>query len=269
MIYPWKLNYWQTGEWQVVNERLQDMAKSHKSFNPSRSELFASLRAIPDRDVKVAIFGQDPYPTRRFATGLAFSIPGHIGPGDFPPTLRTILKEYSTDLGLPYPSHGSLVRWAEQGVLLWNAIPTCQTGKSLSHDWDEYSYLTKEITQKLSKKGIVFAFLGAVAKRYLEGVDLTKNEVIITSHPSPRGVRFSNNPFEGSRLFSTINDKLVSQGLDPIDWRLPDVPDQPDKSNPKDLRQPGRVWHSNRRLSWRPRTVVGGVPDPGGLQVHE
>lgn len=269
MTYPWKLNYWQTGEWQVVNERLKDMEKAGVVFNPSRSSLFRALSTTSLGETKVAILGQDPYPDSRYATGLAFSIPAEIGADSFPPTLRTIFDEYTADLGYPTPSHGSLLRWAEQGVLLWNTIPSCQAGKSLSHDWDEYSYLTKEIVQKLSEKGIVFAFLGAIAKRYLEEVDLTKNEVILTSHPSPRGIKFSKTPFEGSRLFSTINDKLISQGLTPIDWKLPDVPDQPDQSNPKDIRQPGRVWNSNRTLSWTPRSVVGGVPHPGGLQIHE
>ncbi len=269
MIYPWKLNYWQSGEWQVVNERLKDMEKANVAFNPTRNSLFRALRTTSLEETRVAIFGQDPYPDGKYATGLAFSTPGEIQRDDFPPTLSTILKEYVSDLGYPNPSHGSLLRWAEQGVLLWNVIPSCKAGKSLSHDWNEYSYLTKEITQKLSEKGIVFCFLGAVAKRYLEEVDLTKNEVILTSHPSPRGIKFGKNPFEGSRLFSTINDKLVSQGLDPIDWKLPDVPDRPDQSNPKVINKPNRIWNSNRHLSWNQGNTVNGVHHPGRLEVHE
>lgn len=269
MTYPWKLDYWQTGEWQVVNERLKDMEKANVPYNPTRASLFRALSITSLGETKVAIFGQDPYPDGRYATGLAFSIPADIDRHGFPPTLNTIFDEYQSDLGYPYPSHGSLLRWAQQGVLLWNVIPSCQRGKSLSHDWDEWSYLTKEITKKLSEKGIVFAFLGAVAKRYLEEVDLTKNEIILTSHPSPRAIKFSKTPFEGSRLFSTINDKLISQGLDPVDWRLPDVPDQPDQGSAKVLGKTGRVWPSNRNLSWVPGKLVGGVYNQGRLEVHE
>jgi uracil-DNA glycosylase len=269
LIYPWKLDYWQSGEWQVVNERLKDMEKAHVVYNPSRTSLFRALSTTPLGETKVAILGQDPYPDHDYATGLAFSVPAYVAPAWFPSTLQTIFKEYTSDLGYPNPSHGDLLRWARQGVLLWNVIPSCQAGKSLSHDWDEYSFLTQEIVHKLSDRGIVFAFLGAVAKRYLEEVDLTKNEVILTSHPSPRGIRFGKTPFEGSRLFSTINDKLISQGLTPVDWRLPDVPDQQDQSNPKVLRAPGRVWDSNRVVSWNEGKNVGGVHNPGGFQVHE
>jgi len=165
------------------------------------------------------LYDQDPYPERKYCTGLAFSIPEELG-GEFPPTLLSILKEYSSDLRLPIPSYGSLERWAKAGVLLWNAVPSCGTGKSLSHDWTEWSYLTSEIIQSLSQRGIVFVFLGSVAKRYMDLVSPLNNEILQTSHPSPRGSLNSKTPFVGSRLFSTINDKLISNGLDPIDWRL-------------------------------------------------
>lgn len=220
MTMPWDLKYWNSGEWQVCDERLKDLDKAKITYNPTRRELFAALRRIPERDVQVCIIGQDPYPDRAFATGYAFSIPRQYTSEYFPPTLRTIFKEYTSDLGYPFPDTGDLSGWISQGVLLWNAIPSCRSNQSLSHDWEEWSWLTKEIVERLSEKGIVFAFLGAVAKRFLQYVDLTKNEVILTSHPSPRASRFSQTPFEGSRLFSTINDKLVSQGLKPINWRL-------------------------------------------------
>lgn len=268
MIYPWKLNYWQSGEWQVVNERLKDLEKSGIAYNPKRSVLFDSLRVLPAGDVRVCIIGQDPYPDPRYATGLAFSIPN--GERNFPPTLKTIFNEYCSDLGYPVPGNGDLSRWSAQGVLLWNAIPTCRAGLSLSHDWTEYSWLTSEVVRKLSDRGVVFAFLGGVAKRFLENVDLTKNEVILTSHPSPRGSRFSKNPFEGSRLFSTINDKLNSQGLEPIDWRL----DDPSQSKRKG--SSGKTLGGNNNHGVLPRILqnvtgasCGPLHDAGGVCIRE
>ena len=271
MIYPWKLDYWQSGEWQVANERLKDLEKAGIVYNPTRAELFRSLRVVQPGEVKVCIIGQDPYPDPAFATGIPFSIPRDIGQDRFPRTLVNIFKEYVADLGYPFPNHGDLTGWVSQGVLLWNAIPTCRSGVSLSHDWDgeEWRPLTKEIVTLLSDRGIVFCFLGSVAKRYLEFVNLDKNEVILTSHPSPRGTRFSKTPFEGSRLFSTINAKLISQGLTTIDWRLSDVPDQSDQSKKEVLREPSRVWNSNRRLSWEQGKNTRGVRDHGRLVVHE
>lgn len=223
-IKGWELDYFNSGEWQVVDERLKDLEKANKpvneGYNPGRSQLFSALRATPMGEVRVCILGQDPYPESKYATGLAFSIPGGIESTDWPPTLRTLLREYSTDLRRPLPSSGSLGAWAERGCLLWNAIPSCGLGKSLSHDWSEWEPLTKEILRRLSDRGgVVYALLGQVARRYLADIDVTRNSVVLTSHPSPRGSH-SKTPFVGSRIFSTINDKLTDMGCEPMDWLL-------------------------------------------------
>lgn len=225
-IKGWDLDYFNSGEWQVCDERLKKLERKGKAissdgFNPGRKSLFRSLQLVPEEKVRVAIIGQDPYPASAFSTGVAFSIPSSFKQGDFPPTLNIFLKEYSSDLGYDLPHQGCLEQWSNTSdVLLWNAIPSCLPGRSMSHDWTEYSYLTKEIVRRLSKRGIVFAFLGQVARRFLEDVSLSNNEVIVTSHPSPRGNMNSKSPFTGSRLFSTINVKLVNNGQDRIDWRL-------------------------------------------------
>lgn len=234
MRYPWSLNYWKSGEWQVVNERLHDMERDHghiskrdggqHRYNPCRRDLFRALSLVPEASVKAVILGQDPYPDARYSTGVAFSIPEDIEAKDFPPTLRTLLQEYSADLDSPIPRHGNLERWCQEGVLLWNVLPSCTQGMSFSHDWDEYSYLTTEILTRLSSTGgIVFCFLGAVARRYVDCVDTTKNVSLVTSHPSPRGSLTSKTPFTGSKIFSTINRHLVDLGQNPIDWELKDA----------------------------------------------
>ncbi len=219
--------YFNSGEWQVVNEKLKDLERVNRpagydGYNPGRESLFRALRLVSYREVSVAIIGQDPYPERRFSTGIAFSIPSEIKSEEYPPTLKTILAEYGRDLHLPSPSNGDLSRWSEEGhVLLWNSYPSCASGHSLSHDWPEWELLTSTIVQELSKKGIVFALLGSVARRYLPLIDLRNNSVVVTSHPSPRGSLNSKTPFVGSRIFTTINDKLVNNGQSPIDWSLP------------------------------------------------
>lgn len=224
-IKGWDLDYFNSGEWQVCDERLRLLDQRNRNvgidgFNPGRKSLFRALQITPEEKVRVALIGQDPYPTSVFATGVAFSVPESVRVENFPPTLQLLLKEYSSDLGHHIPCSGNLERWSMQGVLLWNAIPSCAQGRSLSHDWTEYSYLTREIVRRLSARGIVFAFLGQVARRFLEDVDLRNNAVVVTSHPSPRGNINSKNPFTGSRIFSTINDKLVNNGQQPVDWRL-------------------------------------------------
>src|SRR6266852_4802219 len=164
-IKGWELDFFNSGEWQVCDERLKDLEKVNRKiktdlydpgdgYNPGREGLFKALRATSYRDVQVAIIGQDPYPDGRFATGIAFSIPSTIQRSEWPPTLTTFLREYSTDLHRPLPSEGTLDRWTERGVLLWNAYPSCATNKSLSHDWPEWTHLTCEIVKKLSERGV-------------------------------------------------------------------------------------------------------------------
>jgi len=228
MITTWDdLKYWDSGEWQIIQEKLDDLDKKKIAYNPSRENIFAALDATPFETVRVAIVGQDPYPLAEHATGIAFSVPKNII--KLPPTLVNIFRVYKSDLGYTQPTRGDLTKWCERGVLLLNAIPTCNRFKPLSHDWDEpdsWSWFTKEIIENLSEKGIVFAFLGAVARRYVSLVDADCNGIIETSHPSPRGTitkpgnRSSWIPFLESRLFSTINAKLIEEGMETVDWRL-------------------------------------------------
>lgn len=224
-MHPWAdLKWWDSGERQAAEEKIDDLVESGVRCNPETKHLYTALRATPFEKTRVAIIGQDPYPTSSHATGLAFSCPRGLLREHFPATLKIILNEYSSDLHYDLPDHGDLHRWASQGVLLWNAIPSCQSGKSLSNDWDEWSYLTREIVQRLSDKGVVFAFLGSVAGRFNKEIDLSKNRVLSFSHPSPRGNKFGKHPFTGSRIFSTINVRSRELGLEPINWELKDEP---------------------------------------------
>lgn len=224
MTHPWSdLRWWNSGERQVVEEKIDDLERAGIVCNPKRSLLYKALSATRLAEVRVAIVGQDPYPTHGMATGTAFSIPKEVSPENFPPTLRIVLDEYCSDLHLPAPSHGDLSVWTKRGVLLWNAVPSCQSGHPLSNNWDEWRYLTEEIIQRLNERGgIVFVFLGSVAASYADKVDTTNNRVIRTSHPSPRGNKFGKTPFTGSRVFSTTNAALVGLGVSPINWELKD-----------------------------------------------
>lgn len=217
MIENWNLNYWNTPDWATVSARLEKDIKDGHGINPKLDNLFDPLHILDPDMVSVAIFGQDPYPEHGYSTGTAFSIPRSFSEHDFPRTLKTIFKERKSDLGYDIPSHGDLSRWVDQGVFLWNVIPSCRNGASLSHDWREYHALSREITERLSNRGIVFAFLGQVSRRFFQYVDERNNEVLVTAHPSPRG-KSAKNPFKGSRLFSTINDKLCKKDYPSIDW---------------------------------------------------
>lgn len=223
MINTWdELPFWQSGEWQVIQERLDDMDKRRELYNPKRELLFAALDACPYSSVRCCILGQDPYPDHDMATGLAFSVPSTSK--KYPPTLQNILTEYKNDLGLDMPTCGDLSVWAKQGVLLWNAIPSCADGKAASHrNWFEWDYLTQQIVDSLSLKGIVFCLWGGFARSFANRIDREANEIIESAHPSPLSTnqKKQSNPFFGSRPFSTINIKMKEMHLGNIEWRLP------------------------------------------------
>lgn len=209
------LGYFKSGEWQVVEERLKDLKGK---YCPGKANLFKCFELTPLDETKVAFIGQDPYPNPTNAMGLAFSVPPGTHP--FPQTLQTIFKEYCRDLHYEMPKDGDLTKWAKQGVLLYNAYPSCGIGKSMSHRWSEWEILTKELIKYLSAKGVVFVFVGAEARKYITEDLYENSDVIVTSHPSPRGQLNTRMPFVGSRLFTTINEKLKSVGETPIDWNL-------------------------------------------------
>lgn len=219
------LAYWQSGEWQVIEERLKDYATKKHVYCPARDLLFRSLDLVPFGKVRCVVMGQDPYPNRDLATGIGFSVPASIRPGNLPPSLKNIFREYCSDLHYPYPSNGDLTKWCEQGVLLWNAYPSCALGKPGSHHWPEWDLITQEIVEKLDERALrdtnaqlVFVLLGRSARHFSK---LIRNVPIIeTSHPSPLGAKHG---FLGSRIFSRVNAELCRLGGKTIDWRLDDV----------------------------------------------
>ena len=69
--------------------------------------------------VRVVIIGQDPYHGPGQACGLSFSVPTGV---PLPSSLLNILKELRDDIGCPLIRDGDLSPWANQGVLLLNAV---------------------------------------------------------------------------------------------------------------------------------------------------
>jgi uracil-DNA glycosylase len=165
----------------------------------------------------VVILGQDPYHDDGQAHGLSFSVKPGI---KTPPSLVNMYKELESDLGLPRPSHGNLVRWAEQGVLMINAVLTVRAHKPNSHKSKGWEKFTTAVIKALSQREapMIFVLWGGYAKKKAKLV-ADHHVVILGTHPSPLSAR---NGFFGSKPFSTINGHLQELGLEPIDWRLPE-----------------------------------------------
>ncbi len=188
-----------------------------KTIYPPGPLIFNAFNQTPFDKVRVVILGQDPYHNPGQAHGLSFSVPGDVKP---PPSLANIYKEIQTDTGTPMPVlYGNLTRWAEQGVLLLNAILTVRANEPASHSKIGWMNFTDAVIQKISdeKKGIVFLLWGKFAQEKQTLIDETKHYVMKAAHPSPLSVYQG---FYGCKHFSKTNELLTSQGLAPIDWKL-------------------------------------------------
>ena len=181
---------------------------------PESPSWFAAFRATPFDKVKVVILGQDPYHGPGQAHGLCFSVPPGVPP---PPSLLNIFAELERDLGLPRPSHGCLLRWAAQNVLLLNSVLTVERGKAASHQGKGWERFTDRVVEALDarREHLVFLLWGSYAERKGRIVDRGRHLVLVSPHPSPLSAYRG---FIGNGHFSSANRYLEQNGQDPIDW---------------------------------------------------
>jgi uracil-DNA glycosylase len=168
------------------------------------------MRAFQDpfESVKVLLIGQDPYPTKDVACGLAFAVSKQ---SKLPQSLKNLMKELATDL--PQVSNsGALANWSSQGVMLLNSALTTRVGSAGAHAkiWIGF---TKAVIEQLDSSSLVCLSLGEHAKKLSELI--VKGDVIQATHPSPLS---ASRGFFGSRIYSKVNSALQSKGLAPIDW---------------------------------------------------
>ena len=164
----------------------------------------------------MVIVGQDPYHGEGEAHGLSFSVQKGV---KIPPSLNNIFKELYNDLGILPSMHGDLTKWAEEGVLLLNAVLTVKKDSPASHRKIGWELLTDYIIRILNNKEepIVFILWGNFAKEKIKFINNPKHLIITSTHPSP----FScNNGFFGSKPFSKTNEFLIKNNIKPIDWKL-------------------------------------------------
>ena len=188
-----------------------------KNILPKEELWFNALNSTPLESVKVVILGQDPYPTEGHAHGLCFSVLPEVKP--LPKSLLNINKELKEDLGIDNRHTGYLQLWAEQGVLLLNAILTVEAGKTNAHKGKGWEIFTDKIIELISEKSdnVVFILWGAYAQKKGKAIDESRHLIIKDPHPSPLSAYRG---FFGSKPFSRTNDYLVSCGKDKIDWKV-------------------------------------------------
>jgi uracil-DNA glycosylase len=204
--------------WKPLQQFVKEERKKYTVFPPDK-EVFAALHLTPYEKVSVLILGQDPYHEVGQAHGLCFSVRPDVA---VPPSLQNIYRELHDDLGCTIPNNGCLTLWAEQGVLLLNAVLTVRAHQANSHQGKGWENFTDAIIRAVNDKPdrVVFVLWGAYARRKKPLIDTTRHVIIESAHPSPLSAASG---FFGSRPFSKINAALREAGKPEIDWQIPDV----------------------------------------------
>lgn len=187
-----------------------------RSIYPNMYDIFNALHYTSYEQTKVVILGQDPYHGPNQAHGLSFSVKPEV---PVPPSLQNIYKELHHDLGISIPNHGYLKKWADQGVLLLNAVLTVRAGQANSHRGKGWENFTNEVIRQVNAKKdpVVFILWGRNAQEKEELITEQHHFIIKSPHPSPFS---ANRGFFGSRPFSRTNQFLEQTGRTPIDWQV-------------------------------------------------
>lgn len=200
----------------LLNKLLTEERRQYTIY-PDKDHIFAAFNNTPFSKVRVVLLGQDPYHGEGQAHGLCFSVNEGI---PHPPSLVNIFKELSSDLGCPYPKSGSLISWAQQGVLLLNATLTVRAHQAGSHQKKGWETFTNKAIECVSQQceHVVFLLWGSYAQQKEKLIDTSKHIVLKSGHPSPlsanRGLWF------GNKHFSQTNKILKEWNYAEINWCL-------------------------------------------------
>ncbi len=183
---------------------------------PNMYDIFNALKYTSYSDVKAVIIGQDPYHGSGQAHGLCFSVQKGVA---IPPSLQNMYKELYSDLGIPPANHGYLKKWADNGVLMMNAVLTVRGGQANSHRNMGWEIFTDRVIELLNSREqpIVFILWGNNAKQKMKLITNSNHLILQAAHPSPLSAF---NGFFGCKHFSKTNDFLASHGISPIDWTI-------------------------------------------------
>ncbi len=192
-------------------EKFVDGERSKHTIYPPEEDVFNAFKFTPFDRMKVLLLGQDPYPGEGQAHGLCFSVRQDV---KIPGSLVNMYKELKDDLGCKIPNNGYLAPWAEQGILMLNAVLTVRAGEPNSHAGKGWEEFTDTVIKAASDRDepVIFMLWGAYAQKKEKLIDTGRHVILKAAHPSPLSMK----KFFGSKPFSAVNDALRRLGKPPL-----------------------------------------------------
>ena len=107
----------QSSDFDKILEALYQQREAGKRFTPPLKDVFKAFEECPEKDLKVVIIGQDPYPSMNVADGIAFSC---SRTGKPQPSLKFIFEEIERTVYQEWPTYQEpdLKRWSKQASYL-------------------------------------------------------------------------------------------------------------------------------------------------------
>ncbi len=205
------------GELFKVVNTLNVLYKQHP-VNPEYKNIFKVFSLCPLNELKIVFLGQDPYPQKGVATGIAFG--NDKDTKTLSPSLE-VLKESCIDYSVAHYNvqfDNSLESWVKQGVLLLNSALTVEVGKPNSHSMLWRPFISKILSNICNYyTGIVYVLMGSQAQTFEPYINSKFNTIIKTKHPS---FYARNNMSLPSKLFYDLNKMMIDKYNNPINWYL-------------------------------------------------
>ena len=198
-----------------LEEFLEEERKNYIIL-PPKENIFTAFKTTPFSKTKVVILGQDPYHGENQSHGLAFSVMPGVR---IPPSLRNMFKEIEQSLGYEMPDSGYLLNWAKQGVLLLNTVLTVRKEEANSHRKKGWEQFTDKVIEVLNEREdpVIFVLWGNNAKEKVKMITSPRHHILTAVHPSPLS---ASRGFFGCNHFVRVNEILLSEGKEPINWQI-------------------------------------------------
>jgi uracil-DNA glycosylase len=194
---------------KIITHLYKDSTEGRK-FTPSLKDIFKAFELCPYDELKVVIVGQDPYPRKGVADGIAFSC---SYTREKQPSLKYLLDEVNHTVydDASVSTDPDLSRWSEQGILLLNVALTTTVNKIGQHYllWRPFlAYLFDLLNWNNS--GIVYIYMGKKAEEWAHTVS-NANYKFFTTHPA--SAYYNNEVWESEDVFKKTS-KIVKENFD-------------------------------------------------------